>query len=88
MNYLQESAKVFEKKHGFAVWNPNVAKWINQRRDELISEREPGKTGLASSDEKPGVALIVDKPDWAIWTISRNRFKKILLLSMISRLSI
>lgn len=72
VNYLQESAKVFEKKHGFAVWNPNVAKWINQRRDELISEREPGKTGLASSDEKPGVALIVDKPDWALDHIAKQ----------------
>lgn len=72
VNYLQESAKVFEKKHGFAVWNPNVAKWIDQRRDELISEREPGKTGLASSDEKPGVALIVDKPDWALDHIAKQ----------------
>ncbi len=37
----------------------------DSRRDELISERESGEKDRLQ-EEKPGVALIVDKPDWAL----------------------
>lgn len=66
VNYLQESASLFEKKHGFAVWNPSVTKWLDSRRKELLKGTGVDAGNVAVSSEKPQIALVIDKPDWAL----------------------
>ena len=62
---LEESARYFEQKHGFKVWNPAVVKWLDSRREELLSG-----TGVATEKnaekDKPRIALVIDGPDWAL----------------------
>lgn len=82
-NYLYEAAKYFEKKHGFRVWNPMVENWVDKRINELV----PG-TGIDIQVMKKTIALVVDRPNWALDHIadqviknleSRYNFKKIYL---------
>uniref|UniRef100_UPI000E507DF2 glycosyltransferase n=1 Tax=Clostridium sp. AM58-1XD TaxID=2292307 RepID=UPI000E507DF2 len=56
---LYESAMYFEKKSGFGVWSEGVAGWVKERQKDtgLITETESGKTKIA---------LIVDRPNWAL----------------------
>lgn len=56
---LYEAAMYFEKKSGFGVWSESVAGWVKERQKDtgLITETEDGK---------PKIALIVDRPNWAL----------------------
>ncbi|WP_242355951.1 glycosyltransferase [Hungatella effluvii] len=60
-NHLYEAAKYFEKKHGFCVWNPMVESWVDKRINELV----PG-TGISKIAVKKKIALVVDRPHWAL----------------------
>ena len=63
---LQDSARYFERKHGFSVWNPAVDKWLLQRKRELDISSGDG------DGEKPRrkIAVIVDRPGWAFDNIA------------------
>lgn len=56
---LYQAAKYFEKKSGFGVWSEGVAEWVKKRQKD---------TGLAMENEdgKVKIALIVDRPNWAL----------------------
>lgn len=58
---LYDSAMHFEKKHGIGVWNRSSEDWIDTRREELNIEAKDKKMKKRSR-----VALIIDKPDWAL----------------------
>lgn len=58
---LYESAVHFEKKHGFLVWDKATAKWVAMRQQETNGGCEP-----LSDLPKPKIALVIDRPDWAL----------------------
>lgn len=66
VDYLKESAKYFEHKHGFAVWNPSVTKWLDSRKAELLSGTGVEEEQKRQEKNKPRIMLVVDKPDWAL----------------------
>lgn len=58
---LYESAAYFEQKHGFLVWNKAVAKWISMRQRETHGGHDADPNQI-----RPQIALVIDKPDWAL----------------------
>lgn len=88
---LKESGQYFEKKHGFSVWNLSSEEWVNKRLKELVLETGDQKqveTKREVKNAKQKIALIIDKPGWALDNIAsqiiRNlsdqfEFKKIYL---------
>ena len=76
VDYLKESAKVFEDKHGFAVWNPSVTKWLDSRRKELLNGTGVD-AGNVYEGQKPRVALIVDAHNWALDHIAAQVVKNL-----------
>ena len=59
---LKKSAQVFEKKHGFRVWNPSIETWLKKRHEEILGTVS---TNIAEKD-LPTITLVIDKPDWAL----------------------
>ncbi len=88
---LKESGQFFEKKHGFSVWNLSSEEWVNKRLQELVLEKsddEQIESEKKMKNKKPKIALVIDKPGWALDNIAsqivRNlsdqfEFKKIYL---------
>lgn len=74
IDYIKQSAEVFEKKHGFCVWHPNVEAWVKQRHEQLFdSEKKPQP--VQTNNEKPAITLVVDKPDWALDHVAQQVIK-------------
>src|SRR5699024_8677597 len=48
-------------KHGFLVWDKATAKWVTMRQQETNGGCEP-----LSDLPKPKIALVIDRPDWAL----------------------
>jgi glycosyltransferase involved in cell wall biosynthesis/GT2 family glycosyltransferase len=71
---LFESAKYFEKKNNFKIWNSETEKWLMEREKEL---------GISNNDlkektvEKEKIALVVDVKNWAFDNIAKNIIKNI-----------
>ncbi len=64
---LYESAKYFEKKHGFNVWNSVVDNWMKSRQDSTQTKFDEVYIKK--------VALVVDSPNWAFSNIARQIIK-------------
>ena len=71
-NKLLESAKYFENKHNFKVWNNETNKWLKEQEKRLHIEREEKKIKVK---QKTKIALIVDVRDWALDNIAKNIVK-------------
>lgn len=71
---LYESAKYFEKKHGFKVWNPMVESWLSDQLKNLLGESaEPNKESVkVVKYKKPNILLVVDYPHWALYNIAQQ----------------
>ncbi|MFZ1962178.1 MAG: glycosyltransferase [Roseiarcus sp.] len=75
---IKEAAAYFERKHGYKVWTEGVASWLAQRENELglpnpelaTAARQPAGEVAPASTGKPRIALIVDRPDWALANIA------------------
>lgn len=73
---LYESAKIFEQKHGFQVWNPFLENWIAEKLHSLLGEEKAKNSSLvANINKKPVVSLVVDVPDWALDRIAKQIVK-------------
>ena len=59
---LLESARYFEQKHGFYVWNAAVAEWVEMRQQQVIGAN-PAKN---VSEKRKRIALVIDQPNWAL----------------------
>lgn len=60
-NHIKEAASYFEKKHGFAVWNPSVDRWLEDKHASLF-----GAPKQSDRAHKPKIALVIDAHDWAL----------------------
>lgn len=69
---LYSSAKYFEKKHNFKIWNSETEKWLKQREKELNLEGETREEKKELQAEKIKIALIVDTRNWALDNIAKN----------------
>lgn len=87
-NYIAESGKHFERKHGFSVWNPAVENWVENRLSDLLGNGEKKNQVSELKSEKPKIALVIDKEGWAFDNIAAQitdklgdfyEFKKIYL---------
>lgn len=57
---LYEAALHFEEKHGFSVWNKGVSEWVALRQKETTGVME------GAMNKRAKIALVVDRPDWAL----------------------
>ena len=73
---LRESGQYFEKKHGFSVWNFTSEEWVNKRLSELTLEDDKEKT-LGMVHPKRKIALIIDRPGWALDNIATQIEEKL-----------
>jgi GT2 family glycosyltransferase len=71
---LYSSAKYFEKKHNFKIWNAETEKWLKQREKELNLNQndDNGNEEENLDDKKTKIALIVDTRNWALDNIAKN----------------
>lgn len=76
VDYLKQSAKVFEDKHGFRVWNLATEKWLDGRRESLLAGTGE-ESGVHAAADKPKIALVIDKPDWALDHIAAQLIKNL-----------
>lgn len=58
---LLDSARYFEKKHGFYVWSQAVADWVAMRQEEVT-----GADKSECTNERRRIALVIDSPNWAL----------------------
>ena len=69
-----DAARYFERKHGYRVWSGEVSDWITQREKELGIDAGAANEALDALPNlhvhKPRIALIVDRPDWALANIA------------------
>lgn len=63
---LYESARHFEEKWGFKVWNKNLEMWLQDRQKSLGINEEK----LIIEKTKKKIALVVDVYDWCFYNIS------------------
>lgn len=69
---LYSSAKYFEKKHNFKIWNSETEKWLKQREEELSLKGNNKEEKKESQIEKIKIALVVDTRNWALDNIAKN----------------
>lgn len=76
---LKDSAKHMESKYGFKIWGDAVDAWLDTRMRELglVDKTTEAVTGSTTvhSDNRPGVALVIDTDNWAFGNISRQIVK-------------
>lgn len=66
---IKESAKYFEQKRGFKIWNANIEMWIKQRQKDLgifVEETISKPTKI----KQKRIALVVDVKGWCFWNIA------------------
>ena len=61
---LYESAKYFENKTGFTVWDDAVAQWIDERRN--ATGIEDNNMDITPAKTKKKVMLVIDRDSWAL----------------------
>lgn len=61
---LKKSAKYFEKKHGFSVWNNSVEEWLRIKSEEL-------ELKVKNNRKKYKIVLVTDTDDWAFANIAK-----------------
>lgn len=59
---LFESARYFERKHGFFVWNSAVAEWVEMRQQQVAGMN----TENNRMEKRKKIALVIDQPNWAL----------------------
>ncbi|THD49927.1 MAG: glycosyltransferase [Bradyrhizobium sp.] len=81
---LRQSARHFERKHNFAIWNGGVEEWLEKRRESLALDRpsSPAKRCPERNEERlarrrPRIALVVDIPNWAFANIARQLMRSL-----------
>ena len=78
---LKESGQFFERKHGFSVWNLSSEEWVNKRLQELVLEtteqEKKNQFKKKVKNKKPKIALIIDKPEWALDNIASQIIKNL-----------
>lgn len=70
-NPLKKSAEVFEKKHGFCVWNPSIDTWLKKRHEEILGQSSTDN----ATKPRPTITLVIDKPDWALDHVAQQVVK-------------
>ncbi|WP_274628989.1 glycosyltransferase [Arvimicrobium flavum] len=71
-NDIEESARHFESKHGYKVWNRGVDDWLTER-ERALGLQEARDAGVprahVSRNERPNIMLVADIFGWAFSNI-------------------
>jgi glycosyltransferase involved in cell wall biosynthesis/GT2 family glycosyltransferase len=75
-NYIEESARFFENKHGFKIWNQGVDEWLRDREDALgLQESRQAVMSDRAEVCSPKLLLVTDVDGWAFSNIANQLSK-------------